>query len=68
MATTTRKRCDSAGRAFAGSQLQIQIYVNRRQRELNEKILDTLMLHEPRATTLRWVSPLRGGGIRRIHG
>ncbi len=56
--TTKTTRVDEFGRAYAGSQLQIQIYVNRRSEELSQKVLqglsDLASLH-PR---LNWVSPL----------
>jgi len=56
--TTKNSRVDDDGRAYAGSQLQIQIFVNRRSAELTrevfEKFPDLALLH-PR---LNWVSPL----------
>jgi hypothetical protein len=56
--TTKTIRVDDDGRAYAGSQLQIQIYVNRHSEELSQKVLqglpDLASLH-PR---LNWVSPL----------
>ncbi|MFH1349496.1 MAG: hypothetical protein ABII26_01030 [Pseudomonadota bacterium] len=51
-------RVDNFGRAYAGSQLQIQLYVNRRPRELSQKIikgLPSLASPDPR---LHWISPL----------
>ncbi len=56
--TTKKTRVDELGRAYAGSQLQIQIYVTRRSEELSQKIsqgLPDLALLHPR---LHWVSPL----------
>jgi len=57
--TTKTIRVDKLGRAYAGSQLQIQIYVNRRSEELSQKVIqglpDLASLH-PR---LNWVSPLK---------
>jgi hypothetical protein len=50
-------RVDDQGQAYAGSQLQIQIYVNRRTEELNRGVLDALMLTSLNAH-LCWVSPL----------
>jgi len=50
-------RVDDQGRAYAGSQLQIQICVNRRTEELNRGVLDALMLTSLNAR-LCWVSPL----------
>ena len=56
--TTKTTRIDDASRAYAGSQLQLQIYVNRRSEELSQKVIqglpDLASLH-PR---LHWVSPL----------
>ena len=51
-------RVDSCGRAYAGSQLQIQIYANRRQEELSQGILEALPLLASLNPRLRWVSPL----------
>lgn len=53
-----RTRRDSEGRAFAGSQLQIQIYVNRRRRELDAKILSELAKEGMTGVSIDWVSPL----------
>jgi hypothetical protein len=50
-------RVDDQGRAYAGSQLHIQIYVNRRREELNRAILDAVALSSLNAH-LCWVSPL----------
>lgn len=49
-------RVDESGAAFAGSQLQTQLYVNRRVSELNEVIREAV----PRLTKTRieWRSPL----------
>ena len=46
------------GRAYAGSQLQIQIYVNRRSEELSECVLDATPSLASLNARLRWVSPL----------
>ena len=46
------------GRADHGSQLQIQIYVNRRPHELSERVLDALPSLASLNPRLRWVSPL----------
>lgn len=51
-------RIDELGRAFAGSQLQIQIYVNLRARELSQKIIRGLFSLDSLGPRLRWVSPL----------
>ena len=56
--TNKTTRVDELGRAYAGSQLQIQTYVNRCSEELSQKVIhklpDLASLH-PR---LNWVSPL----------
>jgi hypothetical protein len=51
-------RVDELGRAFAGSQLQIQIYVNRRQEELSQAVTNALPSLASLSTQLHWVSPL----------
>ena len=57
--TTKNTRVDDDGRAYAGSQLQIQIYVKQRSEELTREVFERLpglaLLH-PR---LDWVSPLK---------
>jgi hypothetical protein len=53
--TRTAKRVDDQGRAFAGSQLQLQLYVNRRPGELERAIRTALRLPE---CTFDWRSPL----------
>jgi len=51
-------RVDDLGRAYAGSQLQIQIYVNRHPRDLSRRVIDVLPSLVQFARCLRWVSPL----------
>ena len=51
-------RQDEFGRALAGSQLQTQIYVNRRSDELSCSILATLNLGTPVGCAIDWKSPL----------
>ncbi len=51
-----RCRTDDQGRAFAGSQLQVQIYVSRRQAELSQAVAATVGL--PANARLIWVAPL----------
>ena len=51
-------RMDDFGRAYAGSQRQIQTYVNLRPLELAEKVLAQLSPPPPPASRIRWVSPL----------
>lgn len=53
-------RCDDTGRAFAGSQRQIQFYVNEQPWVLNQAISDALKT----TFSLRWVSPLSSDGYR----
>jgi uncharacterized membrane protein YhdT len=52
------KRVDELGKAYAGSQLQIQIYVNRRSKELSQKIIEELPSLASLCPRLDWVSPL----------
>lgn len=56
----SRKRCDSTGRAFAGSQRQIQYYVNEQPAILQQAISDALEV----LLSIRWVSPLRSERYR----
>lgn len=53
-----KPRADAQGRAFKGSQLQVQIYVNRRQQELEQKLRDELETLDQMAARFEWVSPL----------
>ena len=53
-------RCDDTGRAFAGSQRQIQFYVNEQPLVLNQAISDAFKT----SFFLRWVSPLSSDGYR----
>ncbi|MFC1812863.1 hypothetical protein ACFL03_09230 [Thermodesulfobacteriota bacterium] len=50
-------RVDNSGRAYAGSQLQIQIYVNRKSDELSQSILRALPSISSLKEKLHWVSP-----------
>jgi len=52
------RRTDFLGCAFAGSQLQVQIYVNRRRQELNEAVCAVLEGLRGCEQRIRWVSPL----------
>ena len=56
--TTKTARVDKLGRARAGSQLQIQIYVNRRSEELSQKVFEGLPDLASLDPRLNWVSPL----------
>src|SRR3954469_26004257 len=55
---TTPPRRDGYGRAFRGSQLQTQLWINvpARRRQLNEHVRDAIP--ELRSTEITWVSPL----------
>lgn len=54
---TGSNKVDHLGRAYAGSQLQFQIYVNRRHHEFNEAI--AVAFHDFESDTrIDWVSPL----------
>lgn len=55
-----RQTCDAAGRAFAGSQKQIQNYINEQPDTLNKAIEDALGC----TLGLRWVSPLKADRYR----
>jgi hypothetical protein len=55
------KRVDDLGRAFAGSQLQLQIYANRRAGEINDSIGRAIGLD---ATSFEWVSPREDAAFR----
>jgi len=57
MRRTRGPRVDGDGRAYAGSQLQIQIYANRRGRELSEHVCDVLPGLSS-DTPIHWVSPV----------
>ena len=56
--TGNHGRVDECGRAYAGSQLQIQIYVNRRSEELSRGVLRALPSLASLKARLTWVSPL----------
>ncbi len=55
---TKDSRVDELGRAYAGSQLQIQIYVNRWSEELSQKLIQGLPDLALLYSRLNWVSPL----------
>jgi hypothetical protein len=57
---TDQKRCDTTGRAYAGSQRLIQFYVNEQTALLNRAIEEAFGHHVP----LRWVSPLKTNQYR----
>ena len=56
--TTKTIRVDRLGQAYAGSQLQLQIYVNRRPEDLSQKIIQGLRDLASLHSRLNWVSPL----------
>lgn len=56
-----RSRVDANGRAYAGSQRQIQTYVNERSAELSQRIIECLSL-DCSANAIRWTSPLKEDG------
>jgi len=51
-------RVDVTGRAYAGSQRQIQTYVNERHQKLGSAIAQSLSRYSVDEQDLRWVSPL----------
>src|ERR1051325_8954008 len=57
-------RVDEFGRAYAGSQLQIQTYVNRRRGELDASIFTALPELASTGATLEWVSPIEEDQFR----
>ena len=57
------RRVDSLGRAYAGSQLQIQLWVNRRSSELAQAMLSVLPFLASLNPKIRWVSPLEGAAF-----
>ncbi len=58
-----RARTDKLGGAYAGSQLQIQIWVNCQRDRLNEKVRQELPTLAELRPTLRWVSPVTEDGF-----
>jgi len=57
------RRVDSLGQACAGSQLQIQLWVNRRSRELSQAVLAAFPSLASLNPKIRWVSPLESAGF-----
>ncbi len=65
--TTKRSRharVDDQGRAYAGSQLHLQVYVNRWADMLNDAVAAALRLEGQPHLAIRWVSPLEARGFR----
>lgn len=58
----TISRLDQTGRASAGSQRQVQTYVNERQDVLTKAVCEVLPVLCAPGTHLRWVSPLKQNG------
>ena len=58
-----QQRTDEKGRAHKGSQLQIQIYVNRRADELSRAIVQATPELSNDSVRLQWVSPLEQDGF-----
>ncbi len=56
--TDSAKRTDHGGRAFAGSQLQVQIYVSRKPDVLSEAVSRALAASGKSAPSVRWTAPL----------
>lgn len=52
------KRTDERGRAFAGSQLQIQIYISRKANILSEAVTQSLAVLDKDSPSIRWTAPL----------
>lgn len=57
-----RSRVDASGRARAGSQRQVQTYVNDLPDALNDSIAGSLSASLPPAARIQWVSPLKHEG------
>jgi hypothetical protein len=55
-------RTDMTGRAYAGSQRQIQTYINERTSELSHAIAMALQSRNLEESEIRWVSPLAADG------
>jgi len=54
------RRVDGLGRAYAGSHLQIQLWINRRSTELTQAVLTVLPSLASLNPKIRWASPLEG--------
>jgi hypothetical protein len=52
-------RVDSTGRAYAGSQRQIQTYLNEKTSKLNSAIAHAFSQYGMNEAAIRWVSPLK---------
>jgi hypothetical protein len=58
------KRVDDHGRAFAGSQLQVQLYVARRERQLSDAVGHALAAVRPAVPEIRWTAPREADQFR----
>jgi len=61
--TRRAKRTDDKGRAFAGSQMHLQVWVNRRSSELSRRILTAYNINLP-PDSIRWLSPIEAASYR----
>jgi hypothetical protein len=61
-ASNMGERVDESGAAFAGSQLQTQIWVNRRSERLSALVCDAFA--DLAGASISWVSPTRPDGYR----
>lgn len=55
-------RTNAEGRAHAGSQRQIQTYVNERESDLSRAVALALSAHHLSPSAIQWVSPLKAEG------
>jgi hypothetical protein len=58
MVEASRRRVDENGRAYAGSQCQIQSYVNQLPEALNKVVAQAFGTDFPTNCNVRWISPL----------
>ena len=61
-------RTDSTGRAYAGSQRQIQMFVNERAGALSAAVAQSLSQYGLGERTIRWVSPLAADAYSEYRG
>lgn len=62
---STSRRTDEQGRAYAGSQKHLQVWVNRRQSGISSAVLQALAEPESDAV-VEWISPLECDGFREL--
>lgn len=58
------RRVDEKGRAFKGSQLQVQIYVARRQEELSVSVKQAFAKIGVQPVNIEWVAPLESDAFK----